>query len=1038
MNQTNSGTPAQPRKRGGITEFAVKNYQFTLIVFVLLSLIGISSLFNMPRGEDPDTEAPTFTAIILYPGTSPKDMEELVVNPVEKRFNAMDDVKRIRSTIDDGLAVVQIEFNYSSDPEKKYQDVIRELNAVRPDLPADILSIDIQRFRPSDVNILQVALMSETVPYKDLQEWSKKLRDRLEKIKTLKNVDNWAFPRQQVRVALDLEKLAQNKIPLNTVLQAIQQENVNIPGGSIDMGSRKFNIKTSGEYKTVDEVKNTIVTSVSGKIIYVRDIAGVDFNYDEPTYIGRLDGKRAVFVTASRKSGTNIFAVEKEMDPVLEKFKTELPPNIHFEKSFNNAQSVRTRLSHFVRDFGVAIFLVLITLLPLGPRASIVVMVSIPLSLLIGLFLLDVFHFTINQLSIVGMVVALGLLVDDSIVVVENIERYLRLGYSRKDAAIAATRQISQAVVGCTATLIFAFLPLMFLPEAPGDFIRSLPAAVVTTVLASLFVSLTIVPFLSSRILSPHEDPRGNLFLRGLHRLINGSYRRLLHNAIRRPVLTLMIALGIFVGCLLLIPRVGFSVFPSSEKPMFLINIQTPLGTSLPATDTVTRWVEKQIDHLPGLKNYATNVGRGNPRIYYNVIPQNEVSNYAQIFIQLDETPYLRKRVIIDSLRQRFRDYPGAKIEVKDFEQGPPIEAPVAVRLFSEDLDTLRSLAFRVEDLLKKTPGTIYVNNELTTLKTDIKVNVNKEKAGLLGVSTAGIDRTVRLAITGLDVGRFRKEDDKDDDYYINVCLPRGAHQTLDALNKIYVNSYTGTSIPLSEVANIQFQSSPTSIHHYDKDRYTTVTAFVRDGYNTTRITEGVLRQLSSMRLPKGATYMPAGEVESKKESFGGLGPVILLTVFGILGILILEFKTFRGTLIVLSVVPLGIIGAVLSLLISANTFSFVAVIGIIALVGIEVKNSILLVDYTDQLRRSGKGLDEAIEEAGETRFVPIILTTLTAIGGLTPLVAENNPLYSPLAIVIIGGLLSSTILTRVVTPVLYKLLAPRITAAAPLPAATR
>ena len=1015
-----------------ITQFSVRNYQFTLIVFLMLALIGVNSMVNMPRGEDPDTEAPTFSAIILYPGTSPKDMEELVVNPIEKRFNAMDDVKRIRSTIDDGLAVVQLEFNYATDPDKKYQDVIRELNAVRPELPGDILSIDIQRFRPSDVNILQVALLSETAPYRDLQDWSKKLKDRLEKIKTLKNVDNWAFPRQQVRVSLNLEKLSQNKIPLNTVLQAIQGENVNIPAGSIDMGSRKFNIKTSGEFKSVDEIKNTIVTGAGGKIIYIKDIADVEFNYDEQTYIGRLNGRRAVFVTASRKSGTNIFSVEKEMDPVLDKFRAELPPGITYEKSFNNAQSVRTRLGHFTRDFGVAILLVMITLLPLGPRASIVVMISIPLSLLIGLFLLDLFHFTINQLSIVGMVVALGLLVDDSIVVVENIERYLRLGYSRKDAAIAATRQISLAVVGCTATLIFAFLPLMFLPEAAGDFIRSLPAAVVTTVLASLFVSLTIVPFLSSRILSPHEHPEGNVFLRTLHRGINGSYRRLLHGAIGRPVLTLLIALGIFIGALMLIPRVGFSVFPSSEKPMFLINIQTPLGTSLAATDTITRWVEKEISHLPDLKNYATNVGRGNPRIYYNVIPQNEVSNYAQIFIQLKETPFLRKRQMIDSLRTRFKDYPGAKIEVKDFEQGPPIEAPIAIRLFSEDLDTLRSLAFRVEDLLKSTDGTIYVNNDLTTLKTDIKVNVNKEKAGILGVPVNEIDRTVRLAITGLDVGTFRKDDDKDNDYYINVCLPRGPHQTLDALNKIYVNSYSGTSVPLSEVAGIQFQSSPTNINHYDKDRYTTVTAFVRNGYNTTVVTKGVLEQLDKMRFPRGASYMPAGEVESKQQSFGGLGPIILFTIFGILGILILEFKTFRGTLIVLSVVPLGIIGAVLILLISGNTFSFVAVIGIIALIGIEVKNSILLVDYTDQLRKAGMGLDEAIQQAGETRFVPIILTTLTAIGGLIPLVAENNPLYSPLALVIIGGLLSSTILTRVVTPVLYKLLAPRIGPAEP------
>src|SRR5258708_3385030 len=262
-------------KRRGLTEFAVRNYQFTLIVLVMLAAIGINSMLNMPRGEDPDTEAPTFSAIVIYPGTSPKDMEELVVNPIEKRFNAMDDVKRIRSSIDDGLAVIEMEFKYQTDPDKKYQDVIRELDAVRPELPADILSTEIQRFSPSDVNILQVGLLSETAPYSQLEEWSKKLKERLEKIKTLKKVDNWAFPQQQVRVSLNLEKLSQNHIPLNAVLLAIQRENVNIPAGSVEMGTRKFNVKTTGDYKTVDEIKNTIVTSSGGKIIYVKDLAEV-------------------------------------------------------------------------------------------------------------------------------------------------------------------------------------------------------------------------------------------------------------------------------------------------------------------------------------------------------------------------------------------------------------------------------------------------------------------------------------------------------------------------------------------------------------------------------------------------------------------------------------------------------------------------------------------------------------------------------------------------------------------------------------------
>ncbi|OIR12658.1 multidrug resistance protein MdtB [mine drainage metagenome] len=1008
-----------------ITDFSVKNYQFTLIIFVMLVALGINSLLHMPRGEDPDFQAPSFFAVVIYPGTSPKDMEQLVVDPIEKKFNELDDVKRIVTKIDDGLAFIRVEFKYSSDPDKKYQDVVREIDALKTKLPQDILSLTITKFSPSDVNIAQVALMSETLPYKDLEEWSKKLKERLEKIKTLKNVDNWAFPQQQVRVSLNLEKMAQFKIGLNRVIGALQSENVNIPGGSIDMGTKRFNVKTSGDYKSVDQIKNTIVSNVGGKFLYVKDIAEVNFNYEEENYIARLNGKRAVFVTASRKMGTNIFDVEKEMQPVFDEFKKELPKSIAFEQSFNNAESVRKRLTAFAGDFGIAIFLVLLTLLPLGLRASVVVMISIPLSLAIGLSLLNLFGFTINQLSIVGFVVALGLLVDDSIVVVENIERYLRNGYGKREAAMAATKQIGLAVLGCTATLIFAFLPLLFLPEGSGDFIRSLPAAVVTTVLASLFVSLTIVPFLSSRILSTHESPDGNFFLRGLKRIISGSYRKLLSSAIARPFTTLIIAAAIFAGALALIPVIGFSLFPSSEKPMFMINIETPLGSSFATTDSVSKYVEQQVKSIPDLKNYATNVGHGNPRIYYNIIPQNTQTNYAQLFIQLKNTEPKDKKKLIDALRDKFKNYPNARIEVKDFEQGPPVEAPIAIRLFSEDLDTLRALSFRVENLLKKTEGTMYVTNDLTSLETDVKIKVNKEKAGLIGVPIADIDRTIRMAVTGLNIGTFKK--DNGDELNLNVTLPRDKVQSIDVFNKVYVTSYTGASIPLRQIADVEFQTSPTTIKHYDKDRYTVVTAFVKNGYNTAKLTDGILKEMKKIKFPKGASYYAAGDVEASKESFGGLGTIILITIFGIMEILILEFKTFKGTLIVLSVVPLGIIGAVLMLWATGNTLSFVAVVGMIALVGIEVKNSILLVDYTDQLRRDGKSLNDAIQEAGETRFIPIILTTLTAIGGLLPLVLERNPLYSPLALVIIGGLISSTLLTRVVTPVLYKLLAPRV-----------
>ncbi len=1009
-----------------IAEFSVKNYQFTLVMFALVLAMGLNALINMPRGEDPESDSPSYSIVVVYPGTSPEDMEKLVVDPVEKRINELDNIKRLTSNVNDGLAVFRVDYKFESDIDEKYQEIVREMNALRAELPQDIYSITLQRFSSTDVSILQLALISETASFRELEERGEQMEDRLEKVKSLKRIQVSGSPEQQVRVSLNIEKMAQNKIPVNAVLGALQSENVNIPGGKIQINTRTFNIKTSGEYKDLEEIKNTIVYSANGKIVYLKDVADVQSTYETQTHIVRLNGYRAILVNASQKEGQNIFKVDDQVTPVLDQFEKELPAHIKMVKNFDQAKSVQKRLTRFAKDFIIAILLVSITLLPLGTRAGIVVMISIPLSIFTGLFLLDLAGFTINQLSIVGLIVALGILVDDSIVVVENIERYLRAGKSKKEASIEATKQIGLAVLGCTATLILAFLPLVFLPEAAGDFIRSLPMAVILTVLASLFVSLTIVPFLASRLLKTHTSSEGNIFMRALKKLISGTYTKVLHWSLRHTWATLGITLVLFIGSLGLFKVVGFSLFPKSEKPQFLVNIETPNSTSIFETDRVARYVEEVLKKEEQINYITTNVGKGNPRIYYNVIGRSESSNFAQLFVQLQEISPEKKTELIDKLRDKFYNYPNAKIEVKDFEQGPPLEAPIAIRVFGENLDSLRSISMKVEDIIKKTQGTIYVNNPLANQQTDLRVKINKEKAGQLGVQISDIDRVIRLGVAGLNIGKFTPGEGKDE-ININVTLPKNNYAGYDVFNTLQVNSITGQAIPLRQLATIEFETGPNLIRHYNKARYATVTSYVKSGFLYEGVTNDVIKKLDAFPFPKGYSYVAAGEVENKQESFGGLSTIILITVFGFIAVLVLEFGNFKSTLIVLSVIPLGVIGAVTMLFLTGNPLSFVAVVGLIALAGIEVKNSILLVDFTHQLRERGVELNEAIEKAGEIRFVPIVLTSLTAIGGLIPLAIEGNPLYSPLALVIIGGLISSTLLSRLVTPVMYKLLPPKV-----------
>jgi len=1010
-----------------ITDFAVKNYPFTLIVFLLISVIGAFTVINMPRAEDPELNAPIFPVTIIYPGTSPVDIEELVIKPMEKALYGLENIRRLKSIIGDGYAVIRVEFKYGVDVNEKYQELVRELASLKGKLPSDMDLPTVEKVSPSNVNVIQTALISETATWKQLKMEADKLAEALEKIPALKNIEIAGLPEEQIQISLDFERMARLGVSQQAVISNLQSELANIPSGSIDVGNRYFNVKSSGNFREVEEIKNTLVYSANNRNVQLRDIANVSMTFAERDHITRLNGHRGIFVVAAQKSKENIAATQLAYQPILEKFKKSLPSNIDMIHHFDQAEVVQKRLSGLGFDFIWAILLVAFTLLPLGFRPAIIVMISIPLSLSIGIIILNYLGYSLNQLSIVGLVVALGLLVDDSIVVIENIERWMLNGYSRKEAVLKATSQIGTAVLGCTGTLIIAFLPLIFLPEASGEFIRSLPISVIASVLASLLVSLTIIPFLGNILLKKtmtHSE--GNWFMRVLKSGISKSYAPILERSLNNPFKTMGIILVVFFASLQLMPIIGFSLFPASEKPQFLIRINPPAQVNIKNTDTISRFVEKELTKISDVQFYATNVGMGNPQIYYNEVRSIKKPNFAEIFVQLDPaTSVERKLFLIDSLRNEWTPFYGAKVQINNFEQGPPVVAPVEVRLLGDNLDSLRALSFKIENLIKSVPGTIYVNNPVSNLQTDLRVKINKEKAALLGVPTISIDKTLRLALSGIPIGIM--SDDDGEDYQILIKKKENTPLDLDVFKTLFVENVRGKAIPLTQFAHLELESSPLSINHLDKTRMVSISAFVSKGYLNDEVIKLVMDKLDQFSLPSGYTYQMGGEYETRQESFSGFTIIIILTIFLFIGILLLEFKTFKSTIIVLSVIPLGMVGALAALWLTGNSLSFVAVVGLIALAGIEIKNTILLVDFTNQLREEGKPLDIAIREAGEIRFLPIILTSLTAIGGLIPIALSTNPLISPLAIVLIGGLISSTLLSRIFTPVIYKLIPPKM-----------
>jgi multidrug efflux pump subunit AcrB len=503
--------------------------------------------------------------------------------------------------------------------------------------------------------------------------------------------------------------------------------------------------------------------------------------------------------------------------------------------------------------------------------------------------------------------------------------------------------------------------------------------------------------------------------------MIAKTYKPTLHFALSHPRMTVLFIFFIFCFSLFLFQFVGISFFPKAEKPQIVINIDTPEGSSLERTNAAARYVESVIEQREEVKQYATNVGRGNPQIHYNIESRELNVTHSQIFIELTKYDFQLVANLVKELRTEFETYPGTKIEVKELEQGPPVEAPVAIKILGENMDILREIARDVEGIFLATSGTVNINNPQKTTVVDLHIQINRAKAGMLGIPMVEIDRKVRASIAGMPVSTYRDTEGKE--YNIVVRLPFEDKPKPEDFSRITVTSITGAHIPLNQIASVTFTSSPKQIDHYNFDRTVTITSDVDLGYSTDRVTRTIIAQLEEYQWPKGYRYYVAGEMESQQESFGGMGRAIIIAMIAIFAVLVLQFRSFAQPVIVFVAIPLAVIGSIFALLITRNTFSFTAFIGLTSLVGIVVNNSIILVDYTNKLRAEGKSIIDSLKEAGETRFVPIILTTATTIGGLLPLTLRGGTMWGPSGWTIIGGLMVSTFLTTVIVPALYLLL---------------
>ena len=1011
-----------PNPAARLIAAAVSRWQLTALITALVVVLGATAFLSIPRTEDPQLSSPIFFITAVVPGASPSDIEQQVVKPLEEALGGLDNLREVTSASTDDVASLRVEFIWGSDPDRRYDEVVREVNGLRARLPAGLTTLTIDRGKPTLVPVVQVALSSEILPMDRMEKLAKHLKDRLARVPGVRIAKVYGAAPSEIRVALDMQRLATHHIPPSMVIDALRAAGADSPIGAVHAGERRLVVRQGGAFPDAETVRGVVVTRRNNAIIRVGDVADVQWTQGEADHIVRFNGKRSVLVTAEQLDGQDVRALTDAINVELNDFERQLPGSVHLTRGFIQADNLRARLGHLGQDFAIALAIVALTLLPLGGRAAGVVMVAIPMSLLIGLIVLSRMGFSLNQLSVAGLILSLGLLVDDAIVVIENIARWLRGGATPAESAVGATSEIALAVVGCTASLIFAFLPLLALPEGSGEFIRSMPVAVIGTVLGSLLVSLTLVPFIASRVLPRDADPHGNPMLRALTSGIHRVYGPALHGALARPGRALAWLGALSLLSVPVIGIIGTSLFPSADLPQFLVEVNMPRGTSLAHTDAVVTQVARRLAAEPSIRWVAANTGHGNPSLYYNRMPRpNDAASgeVAAAFARWDPATSPR---IIAALRRDFAHVRGAEVTVETFTQGPPIVAPVAIRITGPDMAVLTALARRGEALMKTQPDLRDVGDPLRLDRTELNLGVDELRAGAMGVPAGAARQATQLALTGVEAAQMRDAD--GDDYPVKVRLPMDARNDVSALGRIEVPTDTGATVPLSAIAAPTLQSGPAEIDRYNRERAVTLTAHVREGALTSRATQSAFAALSQgLHLPPGYQMTLGGEAESQARSFAGLGPAIAIALFGIMTVLVMEFGRFRTVAVVAGVIPLGLFGAGIALWATGNSLSFTASVGLIALVGIEIKNSILLVDFTEQLRRDGAPVRDAVERAGEMRFLPVLLTSITAIGGLLPLAIEGNGLYSPMAIAMIGGLITSTLLSRIATPVLYLLL---------------
>ncbi len=1012
-----------------ISNYAIKFRTAVFVFIVVLIFAGVSAYLRLPREGAPDLTIPYVFLTAVYEGTAPSEMEKLVTVPLEEQFNDLENVKDITSTSAEGVSSIAIEFLSGEDMDLALQRVKNKIDLARPDLPADLDEPVAQAVNFStDWPVLLFTLSGDT-PLDRLKNLAEDLEDRIEQLPGVKQAVISGTREREIRVEIDISRLAAFGIPMDLVLQRIASENRTISAGNLETRGDKFQVRIPGEFELVPNIRDLMLVDRGGRSVYLRDIATITDTYKDLSSISRINGKPSVSISLMKRSGENTVGVIDRVRTVLDSY--GFPPGIEVTIVMDQSEYVRMMIEELENNIATGFILVVVVLLVfLGWRNAFFVGLAIPFSMLIAFTVISARGMTLNMIVLFSLVLAVGMLVDNAIVIVENIYRNRTLGLTRHESARRGASEVAWPVITSTLTTLAAFCPLLFWPDIMGQFMGFLPRTLLIVLSASLFVAIVINPAVCSALISARKRearPRQHWFVHGYEKLL----RFVLAN--RLTVLALGFAFLVFSFMLYARKDLGFELFPEVEPRSATIGIKFPEGTSIERTDSAVAAIEEKLKKYEDIKFCLSTVGSAAGGIIGGGQGGTHIANIHVEFHAAQD----RKGSTFDLIAQIRDDIgliPGAEVTVTKQEEGPPMGNPVEIEISGDDFEVLSDYASEILHRIDTVPGLVELRDDMEDALPEIQFVVNRERAALFGLDTSRIGNFLRTAVYGTESSKFRAD---EDEYDITLRLPEEQRNTVTLLDQILIPAPTGQNVPLTSLGRVEYTGGKGAIKRKNQKR---VIKIIGDNQHrgVDEIFADVKVRLSDMTLPRGYTITYAGDTQEMQESGEFLGRAFMIASGLIFVILVIQFNSVLLPFVIMFTVLLSLIGVMWGLMLCRMKFGIIMTgLGVISLAGIVVNNAIVLIDCILQRREEGMDTREAVIAAGAMRLRPVLLTAVTTILGLLPMAvgysvefhqwppriiagAESTQWWAPMAIAVVFGLLLATILTLLLVPSMY------------------